>query len=179
MRILRLFLVPGIFGLILLTMAFVTRSGWFARDNPGAPINSAMREYMGQMLLPNEDEAIVSQRWPNAVQTSTGLRYVVTREGDGVTRPRAGQMVAAHYRGMLLDGTPVDDSHSKGEPLRFPVGQTRVLAGWDEAFLTMTQGEQRTLIIPYWLGYGEKGVAGRIPPKATLIFDVELVEVGE
>lgn len=179
MRTLRLLLVPAIFGFILLSIALVTRSGWFARDNPGVPINSAMRESMGMMVLPPADEAVVNQRWPNAIRTSTGLRYVVTQPGDGVTQPVKGQQVAAHYRGMLLDGTLIDDSHSKGEPLRFPVGETRVLAGWDEAFLLMTKGEKRTLIIPHWLGYGEKGITGRIPPNATLVFEVELVDVLE
>ncbi len=154
----------------------MTRSGKLARENPGAPINSAMREAMNLMTLPPADEAAVRQQFPAARITSTGLRYVVTRPGDGTTRPARGQTVAVNYEGTFLDGTPLDRSE-KGAPYRFQVGRAQVIPGWDEAILDMTEGEKRTLIVPYWLAYGEKGVKGHIPPKSTLIFDIELAEV--
>lgn len=177
MRALRTLLVPAIFGLALLTIALITRSGKLARDNPGAPINSAMREAMNMMTLPPADEATVRQRFPSAEITSSGLRYLVTRPGDGKTRPARGQTVAVTYRGAFLDGTYLDDSFKRGAPYSFQVGRAQVIPGWDEAILDMTKGEKRTLIIPYWLAYGEKGVKGHIPPKATLVFEMELVNV--
>ncbi len=177
MRALRPLLVPALFGLALLTIALVTRSGKLARDNPGAPINSAMREAMHMMTLPPADEAEVTRRFPAAEITSTGLRYVVTQPGDGVTKPARGQPVLVNYRGTFLDGTYLDDSFKRGAPYGFPAGQAQVIPGWDEAVMDMSKGEKRTLIIPYWLAYGEKGVTGHIPPKATLIFEVELVDL--
>ena len=177
MRALRTLLVPALFGLALLTIALVTRSGKLARDNPGAPINSAMREAMDQMTLPPADEAAVLQRFPTAKITRTGLRYVVTQSGDGVSHPERGQVVAVNYRGAFLDGTYLDDSFKRGAPYNFQVGRAQVIPGWDEGILDMTKGEKRTLIVPYWLAYGEKGVKGSIPPKTTLVFEIELVDL--
>ena len=178
MRGLRTLLVPALFGLALLIAALITRTGILARKNPGEPINSAMREAMGQASLPPRDAEQVAQRFPNAIVTPSGLRYRVDRPGQGGPMPQRGQFVSVHYRGELLDGTPFDDSYSRGEgPFNFPVGIGRVVPGWDEALMTMTKGEKRTLIVPYWLAYGEKGQRGRIPPRATLVFEVELVDL--
>ena len=115
------------------------------------------------------------QRWPEAITTPSGLKYVVTSKGSGEDFPKPGAMVKAHYTGKLLDGKKFDSSYDRGEPIRFPVGQGRVIKGWDEAFLGMTKGEKRTLIIPSDLGYGVHG-RGPIPPNATMVFDVELVD---
>jgi len=175
--LMRTLLVPALFGLILLMIAIVTRSGKFARENPGAPINSAMREAMDMMVLPPDQEAIIGQLYPGAGITKAGLRYLVTQEGDGVTIPDRGQPVAIHYRGTFLDGTYLDDSFKRGDTYKFPAGKAQVVPGLDEAVLTMSKGEKRILIIPYWLGYGEKGVQGKIPKKTTLVFEVELVDV--
>jgi len=123
----------------------------------------------------DEIEKLIAQRWPNAIETTSGLRYVVTRAGAGDT-PRPGTTVTAHYTGMLLNGTKFDSSVDRGMPFRFPVGQGRVIKGWDEAFLGMKKGEKRTLIIPPKLGYGSRGAGGVIPPNATLVFDVELLD---
>ena len=81
----RTLIVPAIFGLILLAIAITTRSGKFARENPGAPINSAMREAMNMMLLPPGQEAIITQLYPEAEITKTGLRYVISQTGEGTT----------------------------------------------------------------------------------------------
>lgn len=123
-----------------------------------------------------EVEAMVNKKWPNAKTTDSGLKYVVTAEGSGPT-PTKGQTVVAHYTGKLLDGTKFDSSHDRGKPFEFAVGMGKVIKGWDEAFLSMKKGEKRTLIIPYDLAYGERGFPPKIPPKATLVFDVELIDI--
>ncbi|MDD3813000.1 MAG: peptidylprolyl isomerase [Desulfocapsaceae bacterium] len=117
----------------------------------------------------------IKQQWPNAITTPSGLQYVVTQKGVDSDTPSVGTMVKAHYTGKLLDGTKFDSSLDRGEPISFPVGQGRVIKGWDEAFLSMTKGEKRVLIIPADLGYGPSG-RGPIPPNATMIFEVELVD---
>ena len=117
----------------------------------------------------------IKQQWPDAITTPSGLQYVVVQKGTGTATPSSGTMVKAHYTGKLLDGTKFDSSYDRGEPISFPVGQGRVIKGWDEAFLAMTKGEKRVLIIPAKLGYGPSG-RGPIPPNSTMVFDVELVD---
>lgn len=119
--------------------------------------------------------AMLRARFGETVATASGLRYIVRTPGRGDSTPSRGQTVAAHYTGSFLDGTVFDSSIPRGQPLRFPVGTGRVIKGWDEALLTMKAGERRTLIIPWWLAYGESGMGGTIPPRATLVFDVELL----
>jgi FKBP-type peptidyl-prolyl cis-trans isomerase len=86
-----------------------------------------------------------------------------------------GQEVTVHYDGRLLDGTRFDSSRERGAPYTFRLGTGAVIQGWDDALLTMKKGEKRTLIVPYWLGYGTSGRPPAIPPRATLLFDVELI----
>jgi peptidylprolyl isomerase len=117
----------------------------------------------------------IEEQWPNATTTPSGLRYVVVEEGNGDKSPSKGATVKAHYTGKLLDGTKFDSSYDRGQPIEFPVGAGRVIKGWDEAFLAMKKGEKRVLIIPPELGYGPAG-RGPIPPNATMVFDVELVD---
>jgi len=162
---------------ILGTIALVTRSGLLWRQNPGRPINSAMREALNKQA-PQwnvNDEQLILQQYPNAHKHPSGLRYVVRAQGTGEAKPSIGAELIAHYDGRLLDGTPFDSSYKRGAPFTFRVGTGAVIRGWDEAFLDMKKGEKRTLIIPHWLAYGEKG-KGSIPPKATLIFEVELLD---
>jgi peptidyl-prolyl cis-trans isomerase A (cyclophilin A) len=109
------------------------------------------------------------------VTTASGLRYIVTTEGRG-NKPSRGTQVSAHYTGRLVDGTVFDSSVQRGQPLRFAVGIGRVIPGWDEALTDMRKGEKRILVIPPNLAYGERGAGGTIPPNATLIFEVELVD---
>lgn len=116
----------------------------------------------------------IKKNWPNAVETESGLRYIVETEGDGGDKPKMGTAVTTHYTGTLLDGTKFDSSVDRGEPATFNIGQ--VIPGWNEALVDMTKGEKRTLIIPPELGYGERGYPGVIPPNSYLVFEVELLD---
>jgi peptidylprolyl isomerase len=113
----------------------------------------------------------------NLQKTESGLQYSIDRPGTGA-QPKPGQMVSVHYTGWLTDGTKFDSSRDRNEPLQFPVGAGRVIAGWDEGVLAMRIGEKRTLVIPPNLGYGVRGAGGVIPPNATLVFAVELISAG-
>lgn len=165
-------------GVLLGTIALVTRSGILARKNPGRPINSAMREALNAQYpqLTTEESLLIDRTWGTAHKLPSGLRYVVRAPGQNELTPVIGSELTVHYAGRLLDGTAFDSSYSRGYPLSFRVGTGAVIAGWDEAFMSMKKGEKRTLIIPYWLAYGEKGRPPTIPPKATLVFEVELLD---
>lgn len=112
-----------------------------------------------------------------AVKTSSGLIYLNTRKGTGA-QAKAGDTVSVHYTGTLTDGTKFDSSRDRGQPIEFPLGQGRVIKGWDEGIARMRVGDQAILVIPPSIGYGARGAGGgQIPPGATLIFIVELVDV--
>ena len=112
--------------------------------------------------------------------TPSGLRIADTKVGTGAT-PKTGQTCVMHYTGWLYEngqkGKKFDSSVDRGEPFEFPIGQRRVIAGWDEGVASMKVGGKRTLIIPPALGYGARGAGSVIPPNATLIFEVELLGV--
>lgn len=110
-------------------------------------------------------------------KTDSGLYYQITHNGNG-KKAVAGQKVAVHYTGMLLDKTVFDSSHRRREPLQFTVGVGQVIQGWDEGILLLSEGDKARLVIPSELAYGSRGAGGVIPPNAPLIFDVELVSVG-
>ena len=112
--------------------------------------------------------------------TPSGLSYEDTKPGSGAT-PAKGQTCMMHYTGWLwidnAKGAKFDNSLDRGRPFSFPRGQGRVIKGWDEGVASMQVGGQRTLLIPPALGYGPAGAGGVIPPNATLLFEVELLEV--
>ena len=116
----------------------------------------------------------------NTVTTPSGLQIVDTQIGTGAV-PKTGQICVMHYTGWLYQnaakGQKFDSSVDRGRPFEFPIGTHRVIAGWDEGVATMKVGGKRTLIIPPDLGYGPRGAGGVIPPNATLIFEVELLDV--
>ena len=110
------------------------------------------------------------------INMESGLRMFEHVKGDG-PKPISGQLVSVHYRGFLTNATQFDSSHDRGKPFIFNVGEGKVIKGWDEAILDMNVGSKRTLIIPPELGYGSRGAGRVIPPNATLMFEVELIEI--
>lgn len=108
--------------------------------------------------------------------TSSGLQYIVDKEGTGA-QPTAEDEVTVHYTGKLLDGTVFDSSVNRGEPATFPLN--RVIPGWTEGVQLMKEGAKYTFFIPSDLAYGPQGVPNAIPPHSTLIFDVELIKVNK
>jgi FKBP-type peptidyl-prolyl cis-trans isomerase len=124
---------------------------------------SQQRQYPGVTTTEKEDV------------TPSGLLYIELAHGEGA-EARNGMMVAVHYTGYLMDSTKFDSSLDRNDPIRFVLGEGRVIKGWDEGLLGMRVGQRRKLIIPPQLGYADRGVPGLIPPGAELVFDVELVE---
>ena len=115
------------------------------------------------------------------VKTSSGLQYEDTVEGTG-PQPKKGQTCSMHYTGWLWEngakGKKFDSSLDRGTPFEFPLGRGKVIKGWDEGVATMKVGGRRTLLIPPSLGYGRAGAGGGlIPPNATLLFEVQLLDV--
>jgi FKBP-type peptidyl-prolyl cis-trans isomerases 1 len=108
------------------------------------------------------------------ITTASGLQYKVLKEGTG-KQPKATDKVRCHYEGFLIDGTVFDSSVQRGEPAVFPLDG--VIVGWTEGLQLMREGGKYRFFIPYKLGYGESGAGQSIPPFATLVFDVELLEV--
>jgi FKBP-type peptidyl-prolyl cis-trans isomerase len=120
----------------------------------------------------SDEEATCDQE---VVETDSGLKYEILECGDGETAEK-GDTVSVHYVGTLADGTEFDSSRKRGEPFQFPLGAGQVIQGWDEGVAGMQIGETRKLTIPPELGYGPAGT-GPIPPNATLIFEVELLDI--
>ena len=108
--------------------------------------------------------------------TDSGLKYEDLVEGDG-DGAAAGQQVVVHYTGWLTDGTKFDSSLDRNQPFDFALGRGSVIRGWDEGVQGMKVGGKRKLTIPPQLGYGAHGAGGVIPPNATLVFEVELLEI--
>src|SRR5262245_59431039 len=110
------------------------------------------------------------------VTTPSGLTYVITTRGTG-RKPKTGETVVVHYTGTLSDGTKFDSSHDRNDPIALPIGTGAVIKGWDEGIAKLGLGDRAVLVIPPTLGYGPRGAGGVIPPNATLVFVVELVDI--
>ena len=108
--------------------------------------------------------------------TASGLQYIILEEGSG-PKAESGELVSVHYTGWLEDGTEFDSSIGRDRPIEFPIGRGRVIPGWDEGIALLNLGTKARLIIPSQIAYGPSGAPPVIPADATLIFDVELVDI--
>jgi len=122
--------------------------------------------------------AIPAQEKQDTVKTPSGLQYQDLKVGTG-DAAKAGDTVEVHYTGTLTDGKKFDSSLDRNKAFSFPLGGGRVIKGWDEGVAGMKVGGKRKLIIPYKLAYGEEGRPPVIPPKADLIFEVELLKIAK
>jgi FKBP-type peptidyl-prolyl cis-trans isomerase len=123
-----------------------------------------------------DDRVYVEKTWPNAIKTSTGLRYLVLKPGAGDATPRPGDLVKVLFQGRLLNGKVFNEVVDPAHPFEVRVGRDQLIAAWEEALKQMKRGEKRLIIVPYELGYGTRGDPPRIPRRATLVFEIELVD---
>ena len=126
--------------------------------------------------LKAEEEAEMEKLAAGFEKTESGLRYQFIQRGEG-KKAESGKTVAVHYEGSLENGKVFDSSYPRKKPIEFRLGQGQVIEGWDEGIALLRVGDKARVGIPSYLGYGSHGAGGAIPPNATLIFDVELMEV--
>jgi FKBP-type peptidyl-prolyl cis-trans isomerase len=124
-----------------------------------------------------EDEEIIYDKWPEAQELPSGIRYVILKEGDGPL-VKMFQRVSVLYKGTLLDGTVFSEAQDPAEPFVFTVGTGQVILGWEKTFPEMKVGEKRVIILPYALAYGLRGKPPQIPNRATLVFEIEILSAG-
>ncbi|MBT8273055.1 MAG: peptidylprolyl isomerase [Bacteroidia bacterium] len=141
----------------------------------------AFRQFEGSRQKRLEEEKLAKEAQLEKIasgfnKTDSGLRYQILQEGSGRTAEK-GKTVSVHYKGQLPDGTVFDSSYKRNEPIDFALGMGQVIQGWDEGISLLKIGDKARFVIPSDLAYGSRGAGGVIPPDATLIFDVELMDV--
>lgn len=141
----------------------------------------AFRTFEGSRLRRIEEakkqaEATMEQLAAGFDKTESGLRYKMIQKGSG-KQAESGKTVSVHYEGSLENGKVFDSSYSRKRPIEFKLGQGQVIEGWDEGIALLQVGDKARFVIPSYLGYGASGAGGVIPPNATLVFDVELMDV--
>lgn len=141
----------------------------------------AFRTFEGSRLKRIEDakrqaEEAMEKLAAGFEKTESGLRYKIIQKGNG-KQAEAGKTVSVHYTGSLENGKTFDSSYPRKKPIEFPLGRGNVIEGWDEGIALLQVGDKARFVIPAYLGYGDRGAGGVIPPNATLIFDVELMDV--
>jgi FKBP-type peptidyl-prolyl cis-trans isomerase len=126
--------------------------------------------------LSPEDLAFVEKTWPEAKKTNTGIRYIILQEGSG-NLIKAGEKVAVLYVGRLLNGTIFDQATEKEKAFIFRVAREQVIQGWDQILQQMKLGEKRLVVIPAELAYGTRGQPPKIGRNASLVFEIEVIEI--
>lgn len=163
----------------VVVVVLVGIAGWFFRQKIN-DVSDSSASGLESLII---DESATPT--PSVVQNNNEEKWVKLPNGlqilDVVIGPgreaKEGDIIAAHYRGTLEDGTPFDNSYDRGQPFSFILGQGMVIKGWDLGIVGMKVGGKRKLIIPADLAYGDRGAGGIIQPGATLLFDVELIAV--
>jgi len=162
--------------LVLCALVLVAAQVWAGGGARADEIVVAEADALGGEITPSSLPAGIDVDPDEIVTTDSGLKYVDLETGAGA-QPEKGDTAVVHYTGTLADGTKFDSSRDRNRPFSFKVGVGQVIPGWDEGVGTMRPGGRRLLIVPPELAYGQRGAGGAIPPGATLIFDVELLEV--
>ena len=166
----KILIVLVLLGLVMAAVACGEEDSDDGQDAGSQPSTEASSE--------PEDAGGEATCYEEETKTDSGLKITDEVCGDGAVA-EAGKLVTVHYVGKLEDGTQFDASKDRGQPFEFLLGGGQVIQGWDEGIVGMAVGGKRTLVIPPELGYGSQGAGGVIPPDATLIFDVELLEVAD
>ncbi len=152
----------------------------FSLKRTGSLASIALAVVAVGLIAANTPTSTQAQTVGKSMTTASNLQITDTVVGTGVS-PKTGQKCVMHYTGWLyqdgVKGKKFDSSLDRGQPFEFKIGTGQVIGGWDEGVASMKVGGKRTLIIPPALGYGARGAGGVIPPNATLMFDVELLDV--
>jgi len=162
-------LIIGVTLMLLVLGARCAQKAMYDYETSGTPsdVNSAPNELA-------ESERMAAA-FPDTLLTTTGVRFRIIKEGTG-PRPISGNRAIVHYTGRLLDGTVFDSSYERGKPFEFMLMKGEVIRGWDLSVLDMRKGEKRLVVIPSHLAYGKKGRPPAIPPRAPLVFEIELLD---
>lgn len=149
--------------------------GYGAKEVGTLPANSTL--IFDVELLDLKEPLKVWEAGEDTMVTKSGLKYIYVEKNKKGRQIKAGDKVEVHYSGYFTDGRKFDSSHDRNQTFSVPVGQSKVIKGWDEGLQLLKKGEKAQLIIPYQLAYGERGRQPLIPPKSTLIFDIEIIDV--
>ena len=165
-------------GLLCVSVVFMLGCGGQKKAEDTAEKEMDQKEMKSEESHEGHDHAMdMTKAEGDTVTTESGLKYIEIKIGDGAS-PQTGDQVSVHYTGWLLaNGRKFDSSKDRHQPFMFPIGQGRVIKGWDEGVASMKVGGMRQLIIPSELGYGDRGAGSVIPPGAALVFDVELLDI--
>lgn len=147
-------------------------------QQPKPKQNAAKPKATNNKQTPSKPKQAQKMELNKEYTTASGLKYKITQKGNGA-KASAGAKVSVHYTGTLTDGKKFDSSKDRNQPISFTLGQGQVIKGWDEGIALLQVGDKAIFTIPPTLGYGANGAGGVIPPNATLIFEVELVDVKE
>ena len=158
---------------LLVLAAFVGATALYLNSKNGT-VTPSTTDNVPTISSLNQEGIVTNTTSKDTTTTASGLQYRVLAEGSGTESPGPSSVVSVHYRGKLTDGLEFDSSYKRNQPVTFPVNG--VIRGWTEALQLMKVGDKWELIIPPDLGYGSQGAGSTIPPDATLIFEVELLE---
>ena len=159
--------------IFLLALAAIVGAVAFYINSKNVTVTSSNGENVPIKSTLNQE--VIVTNTTDTITTASGLQYHVIAEGSGTESPGPDSVVSVHYRGKLTDGFEFDSSYKRNQPATFPVNG--VIRGWTEALQLMKVGDKWELTIPPDLGYGSQGAGSTIPPDATLIFEVELLEI--